>query len=198
MRICAQPRLIVTALLLFLSAPRIVAQQSGNEFTSIQFGLGPVLQANTTDIDTAWKSGTGIELFLAMPFYLGDIQVGFQLIPHSVITPGVPRFISRYLYLDWRMPVRIVDRLHWSGAIRLGVVQLSFKVPDASWHGTTEHELGTGFMTSLDWAFLDNWSARISAVRRKTWFFKPLHQTFISFSILRRFASPEWLRELLR
>ncbi len=189
---------ILIALLLLLPATRITAQQSGDEFTSIQIGLGPVLQANTTDIDTAWEPGTGLGIFLTMPFYLGEVEVGYQFTPHSVITPDVPRFNSNYFYLDWRMPVRIAHRLHWSGGFRLGVVQMSFKVPDASWFGAVEHEFGAGFMTSLDWAFLENWSARISAVRRKTWFYRPLHQTFISISILRRFASPDWFREVLR
>ena len=191
------PGLIATVCLL-LPAHRTLAWQNGDEFTSIQIGLGPVVQVNSADIDTAWDPGTGMGIVLTTPFYLGEVEVGYQFTPHSAITPGVPGFNTHYVYLDWRMPIRLTERLHWSGGYHLGVVQMKFRIPDSAWSGTAEHEFGTGFMTTLEWAVLKNWSARFSAVRRKTWFYKPLHQTFISISILRRFSSPDLFREIFR
>ena len=194
------PRLpgLIATICLLLPAHRSAAGQNGEEFTSIRIGLGPLVQANTAEIDTAWDPGAGMGLFLTTPFYLGEVEVGYQFTPHAAVTPGVPRFNSHYVYLDWRLPVRLTERLRWSGGCRLGVVQMKFRISGSAWSGRAEHELATGFMTSLEWTVVKNWSTRFSAARRKTWFYKPLHQTFLSFSIIHRFPSPDLFREIFR
>ena len=92
---------LLAAICLLLPLQRVHARQggdeypvpvrrSGDEFASIAIGLGPLVQANTTDIDTAWEPGTGFGLILSTPFYFGEVALGYRFTPHGAITSGVP------------------------------------------------------------------------------------------------------------
>lgn len=198
MRSPLPPALILAVLALTGTPGEADAQDGGREFERITAGLGLLMQVNTTPVDEGWEPGAGLECFLETPFYLGLVQAGIQLLPYSTVRPDLPDYDSRFLYLDWRLPLELSDRIRWSTGFRIGILQMDFDDPSATWHDRVDHELGTGLVSVLEWEVLDGWSVRVTAVHRKIFISKPIRQTVLHLSIGRAFATPRWLLEFLR
>lgn len=193
------PQALLLALLALPCAPGGAdAQGRVREFEKITVGFGLLMQVNTTPVDKGWEPGAGLECYLETPFYLGVVQGGIQLLPYSTIRSDLPEYDSRFLYLDWRMPLRPSSRIRWSNGFRIGILQMDFDDPSATWHDRVDHELGLGLVSALDWEVLDGWSVRVTAVHRKIFISKPVEQTILHLSIGRSFSTPRWLLEFLR
>jgi hypothetical protein len=195
----ARWRRLVRALLcaLVAPAPTAAAQQSAAPFETLDLSIELLADIHQGTLQRDWSPGPALGIGLALPFYLGNAELGVQLARPSARRASLPNFRSLFIYAGWSGTRELGRRLRAEAGVRAGMVGLSFDVDTLPEFRQHESEPAVTARGALRWRPRDPWFTE-AAVAWHTVFTEPrIEQIFVSAGVGRRFRTPTWLRDFL-
>jgi hypothetical protein len=195
----ARWRTLVSALLWapLAQAPTAAAQQGPAPFETLDLSIQLLADIHQGRLQRDWSPGPALGLGVAMPFYLGNAELGVQLSHPSARHASLPSFRSRFVYVGWSGTRELGRRLRAEVGVRAGIVGLSFDVDTLPAFRQHESEPALSARGALRWTPSAPWFTE-AAVAWHTVFTEPrIEQIFLSAGVGRRFGTPTWLRDFL-
>ena len=192
-------RRLVVALLCALVAPAhtAAAQQRWTPFETLELSIELLADIHQGRLQRDWSPGLALGIGLALPFYLGNAELGVQLARPSARQAPLPDFRSLFVYVGWSGTRKLGRRLRAEAGVRAGVVGLSFDVDTIPAFRRHESEPALTARGALCWTLRDPWFTE-AAVAWHSVFTEPrIEQIFLSAGVGRRFRTPTWLRDFL-
>ncbi len=186
----------ITSLILLTSSHPVSAHKS-DAFDSLQIGLQYVSNTNRGTFHDFWKQTIGFEGFVEMPFYLGDVQVGVQVLSYTGNQLGVPGFQNLFIYAGWGKRWALPTRLSCFAGLSIGNNIMIFE-REAAKSYRLETEYGVNLNARLGYRIYEKWSIDISGSYLVVFTHKQIRLAFLSAGISRSFGMPKWLKEFLR
>jgi hypothetical protein len=197
----ARRRRLAPALLcaLIASAPTATAQQQQRSaaFKTLDLSIELLADINQGTLQRDWSPGPGLGIGIALPFYLGNAELGVQLARPSARQAPLPDFRSLFVYAGWSGTRELGRQLRAQAGVRAGIVGLSFDGDNIPAFRQHESEPAVAARGSLRWTPRDSWFTE-AAVAWHSVFTEPrIEQIFLSAGVGRRFRTPKWLRDFL-
>lgn len=94
-------------------------------YATIQFmgGLQSVPVSRGVDF---WSPSSGAGVTVATPFYAGDLELGFTLLPWTASAPGLPDFYSGFFFGGWSFSSGPGNAVRATAGIHLGNFFMAF------------------------------------------------------------------------
>ena len=196
----ARRRRLVPSLLqcaLVASAHTAAAQQRVAPFETLDLSIELLADIHQGRLQRDWSPGPALGIGLAMPFYLGNAELGVQLARPSARQATLPDFRSLFVYVGWSGTRELGQRLRAEAGVRAGIVGLSFDVDSIPAFRRHESEPVLAARGALRWVPRDPWFTE-AAVAWHSVFTEPrMEQIFLAAGVGRRFRTPTWLRDFL-
>jgi hypothetical protein len=178
-------------------ASTAIAQQRATPFETLDLSIELLADVHQGTLQRDWSPGPALGIGLALPFYLGNAELGVQLARPSARQASLPDFRSLFIYAGWSGAQELGRGLRAEAGVRAGVVRLRFDVDPLPEFRQHESEPAVAARGALRWTPRDPWFTEAAA----TWhsvFTKPrMQQIFLSAGVGRRFRTPTWLRDFL-
>ena len=171
------------------------ASQPAPPYSELRIRLAGARNVNRQAIHDFWKAGTGGELAIATPFYLGSIGVGATVIPFRARDVGRPSFRALLLGVDWRGELAVVGPLRARVAGRVGDFVVLIENPDV-WLDS-ESELFVGGELSAAVALRRGLSAVVAGSFAHVYTRPSLDLAVLTLGLEYAARTPRWLRAIL-
>jgi hypothetical protein len=182
---------------LVAQAPAAAAQQRPAPFETLDLSIELLADIHQGTLQRDWSPGPALGIGLAVPFYLGNAELGVQLARPSARRSSLPNFRSLFVYAGWSGTQELGRRLRAEAGVRAGLVALSFDAENIPAFRQHESEPALTARGALRWTPLAPWFTE-AAVAWHTVFTEPqIQQIFLSAGVGRRFRTPTWLRDFL-
>ncbi|HYF38918.1 MAG TPA: hypothetical protein VD930_04450 [Gemmatimonadales bacterium] len=190
---------LVPALLsaLVAAGPTVAAQQRAAPFETLDLSIELLADIHQSRLQRDWSTGPVLGIGLALPFYLGNVELGVQLARPSARQASLPDFRSLFVYAGWSGTRELGRRLRAEAGVRAGIVGLSFHGDNIAEGRERESEPAVTARGALRWTPRAPWFTE-AAVAWHSVFTEPrMEQLFLSAAVGRRFRTPTWLRDFL-
>ena len=178
-------------------APTAIAQQRAAPFETLDLSIELLTDIHQGTFQRDWSPGPALGIGLALPFYLGSVELGAQLARPSARQVALPDFRSLFVYAGWSGTQQFGRQLRAEAGVRAGIVGLSFDVDTIPAFRQHESEPAVTARGALRWTPRDPWFTE-AAVAWHSVFTEPrIEQIFLSAGVGRRFRTPTWLRDFL-
>jgi len=199
---CTTParwRRLVPALLCALVAPAVtaIAQQRAAPFETLDLSIELLADIHQGRLQRDWSPGPALGIGLALPFYLGNVELGVQLAHPSARQAPLPDFRSLFVYVGWSGTRELGRRLRAEAGVRAGIVGLSFDGDDIPAFRQYEREPAVTARGALRWTPRDPWFTEAAVAWHSVFTEPQIKQIFLSAGVGRRFRTPTWLRDFL-
>ena len=189
------PCLLLLGLTLCLLPPQ--AQAQTEPFETIELRVSGTANVNRNFLHNFWNQGTGVQVALATPFYLGFVEAGSALHRYEAVGE-VPGLSAVWLYAGWGLGLDLADRLRLEGSARIGNYHMSFDEASAFASVVNESELAVmlharAALRAAGPAYIYVSGSYLQAytfIRMKLW--------YVSAGVSFRLPSPNWLKVFLR
>jgi hypothetical protein len=172
------------------------AQTVPSRLETLDLGVGVYSDANHGLFHDFWDPGTGLEAFLAFPFYIGRLRLGVQQFHNDAITEAVG-FRSRYFHVGFDLGVPFTGGARLRAGPEVGIYHMWFddeSLPDFS---RSESEFAIGGATGLDlfpgrrlgFALVGRYQVVLTERR--------IHRVMVGATVSYRAGFPTWLRGFL-
>ena len=200
---------IVKALMTILQNGLIYAQEP-QAFDSLQIGLQYIANINRNSFHDFYEPGKGIEGFVEMPFYYGDMQAAVQILSYSAKKKGMPSneakgkvqgFHSIFTHLKWGKKYSLPHGVGWF--IGIGIGLCAFLTNRPTWSDLyevtqfTETELSACLNSHLSYPIYQNWTMRFEGSYNRIFTYKQIDLAYFSIGIGYSFATPKWMKNFL-
>jgi hypothetical protein len=187
----------VLALLCALVAPATATTQQRAPFETLDLSIELLADIHQGTLQRDWSPGPALGIGLALPFYLGNAELGVQLARPSARQAPLPDFRSLFVYAGWSGTRELGPQLRAEAGVRAGIVGLSFDGDNIPAFRQHESEPAVTARGALRWTPRDPWFM-VGAVAWHSVFTEPrIEQIFLSAGVGRRFRTPMWLRDFL-
>jgi hypothetical protein len=178
-------------------APTATAQQRAVPFETLDLSIELLADIHQGTLQRDWSPGPVLGIDLALPFYLGNAELGVQLARPSARQAALPDFRSLFVYAGWSGTQQFGRQLRAEAGVRAGIVGLSFDVDTIPAFRQHESEPAVAARGALCWTPRGRWFTE-AAVAWHSVFTEPrIEQIFLSAGVGRRFRTPTWLRDFL-
>lgn len=184
---------------LALSPPTIRAQarSTAAPFETLDLGLAFLADVGSGALHRWWSPGPALGVGVAMPFYLGSIEVGLQYAHPTALRDDVPGFRSLFAYAGWGGRKEFGRGFTAGAGLRAGVSAMRFDGDTIPRFRRGESELGIATRVALRWMPGRTWFTEASLSYQSVLTHPRIEQVFLSAGLGRRFATPAWLRDFL-
>lgn len=190
-RVC----LVAAALLSIGAAAPLHAQHA--PFSRIAIAGGPALNVSRSSFHDHWTSGRGGELVAAVPFYLGEAELGTALHRYETVDSDVPRFDALHAFVGWGLDFSTDATYRWHNGLRIGNYRMTFD--EDTYSGVrNESELIVGVVSRVDVPVSPAASLFVAARYSRIFTSPRLDLAYVSGGIRLSFATPRWLQTVLR
>ncbi len=189
-------KLIFQLLLLSCFSP-LYAQNGERAFETISIYVGGTHHVNHTRFNDYWNPGTGLELTVKTPFYLGYAEAGGALQPFDGFAMDVPDFYSLGVFVGWGFRFRQLSPLEILAGVRAGNNRMSFDY-DAYYGERNESELTLAVRSEVALRLFRGWSVFAAGTYAKTYTYIRLKPFYVTAGVSHTFNTPQWLRTILR
>ena len=171
-------------------------------FDSLAIGLQYTANINRNLFHDFYELGKGVEGFVEMPFYHGDIQFAIQVLSYSAREKGkIQDFKGVFTHLKWGKGYTLSYGVRWFSGIGVGLYaflpgDLTLSDPYKVAH-FTETELSAGLNSHLRYPISQNWMMRFEVSYNRIFTYKPIDLAYFSTGIGYTFATPKWLKGFL-
>ena len=179
----------------------VYAQEKG-AFDSLEIGFQYIANINRNLFHDFYEPGKGVEGFIEMPFYYGDIQVAIQVLSYSAQEKdSVQDFEGLFTHLKWGKGYTLPYGVRWLAGIGVGLYAFlpdnqTLLAPSRLAH-FTETELSTGFNSYFSYPISKNWAIRLEGSYQRIFTYKPIDLAYFSTGIGYTFATPKWVKAFL-
>lgn len=173
------------------------AQHGESAFETISINLGSTHHVNHTRFNDYWNPGTGMELTIKTPFYLGYAEAGGVFQPFDGYAMNVPDFYSLGVFAGWGFRFDYLSPLAFLAGVRAGNNRMSFDY-DAYYGERNESELTLALRSEIALRLFRNWSVYVAGTYSKTFTYIRLKPFYVTAGVTHTFNSPRWLVTLLR
>ncbi len=192
-------------ILLLAAAPAVLppvpaaAQAAEAAFATITLSAGPVVPVRPVSFTDGWEERSGLGISVTTPFYLGEVTGTVILASWKRLDADLPAFTTRTFALAWLLPVLTRSRipplaLGW----RVGIVQMDFDDPAATWHDRVEHELVSGPVVRTRFDLSRRLNLRLELTHSTLFLSRPARGVGVAAFLGWRFDTPPRLREFLQ
>jgi hypothetical protein len=188
---------LVLLILLALVPAGLRAQGRSAPFETLDLGLSLHADVSRGLLHRWWSPGPAVGLGMATPFYLGDMELGFQYAHPTARRDDVPGFRSLFVYAGWGGGHTLGRGLSAGGGLRVGLMAMRFDGDTLAHDRARESELGLAARAALRWMPAGGWFAEASVSYQSILTHRRMEQVFLSAGVGRRFATPAWLRDFL-
>jgi hypothetical protein len=197
-RVFSRAGLVRLALLAgaFSPSQRASAQATPSRVETLDFGIGVYADANHSLFHDYWDPGTGIEAFLAVPFYVGRLRLGVQQFHNDALADGVA-FRSRYFHAGFDLGVPIAGGIRLRAGPELGIYHMWFDDDDIPEFSRSESEFAIGTATALDLYPGRRWGVGLIGRYQLVLTEHRIHRVMIGATVSFRAGFPKWLRGFL-
>ena len=192
---------LITILVPILQNGLVYAQEK-QAFDSLEIGLQYIANINRNVFHDFYEPGKGIEGFVEMPFYYGDITVAIQALSYSAEKKSrVQGFHGVSTNLKWGKQYSLPYRVRWFTGIGVGLY--AFLPGNPTWSAPykvahfTETELCAGLNSHLSYSIYKNWTMRFEGSYNRIFTYKPIDLAYFSVGIGYSFATPKWMKIFL-
>lgn len=173
------------------------AQGRANEYETFSIMVGGTHNANRTTFHQYWNPGSGIELSVSTPFYVGYLESAGAFHVYRNKLPSVPRFNAISASVGWGIQVPVTRFLDWRAGVRAGNYRMSFDYE--TFRGVrNESEFSVAVLSQIHLQFTNTWFFYLSGSYEKTFTYIRLKPLYISAGIGHTFKTPRWMQEVLR
>jgi len=202
--------IFIVTTLITISQNGLIYAQEPQAFDSLQIGLKYTANINHNIFHDFYEPGKGIEVFVEMPFYYGDIQAAVQILSYSAKKKGLPSskakgkvqgFHGIFTHLKWGKQYSLPCRMGWFTGIGIGLC--AFLPNKPTWLDPyevahfTETELSASLNSYLSYPIYQNWTMRFEGSYNRIFTYKPIDLAYFSIGIGYSFATPKWIRVFL-
>lgn len=182
-----------------LSPPAIRAQTRSTPapFETLDLGLALLADVGSGTLHRWWSPGPAVGAGVAMPFYLGSIEIGLQYAHPTALRDEVPGFRSFFAYAGWGGRQDLGRGLTAGAGLRAGVMAMRFDGDTIPRFRRGESELGFATRVALRWMPGRAWFTEASLSYQSVLTHPRMEQVFLSAGLGRRFTTPAWLRDFL-
>ena len=201
-----------------ISQNGLIYAQEPQAFDSLQIGLKYTANINRNIFHDFYEPGKGIEGFVEMPFYYGDIQTAVQVLSYSAKKKGLPSspslrsrvnsakgevqgFHGIFTHLKWGKQYSLPCRMGWFTGIGIGLC--AFLPNNPTWSDPyevahfTETELSASLNSHLSYPIYQNWTMRLEGSYNRIFTYKQIDLAYFSIGIGYSFATPKWIKVFL-
>ena len=193
-----------------ISQNGLIYAQEPQAFDSLQIGLKYTANINRNIFHDFYEPGKGIEGFVEMPFYYGDIQAAVQILSYSAKKKGltlieakgkVQGFHGIFTHLKWGKQYSLPYGVGWFTGIGIGLC--AFLPNKPTWSDPyqvahfTETELSASLNSHLSYPIYQNWTMRLEGSYNRIFTYKQIDLAYFSIGIGYSFATPKWIKVFL-
>jgi hypothetical protein len=192
----------LTAILVVVLQSGLAYAQERQSFATLEIGLQYTANINRNVFHDFYDSGKGIEGFVAMPFYYGDIQATIQVLSYDAREKSQGQnFECVSTTLKWGKRYSMPDGVRWFTGIGIGLYAFlpgnpTWSVPYKVAH-FTETELCGNLNTHLSYPIYENWTMRFEVSYNRIFTYKPIDLVYFSTGISYSFDTPKWMQVFL-
>lgn len=186
--------LILFLLLLAFCSTNLKAEP----FDSSTITLNLISNINSNDFHNFWEPKTGFEINGSSNFYAGFLELGFNYNKNRSISNDQPDYTSIFSYIGYGLKYQFTKSISNYSSIRIGNYFMNFDDPNIHAELKSEHELGIGFNTSLQYSFSKNYAFNLSIQHYKIFTNKRIYLWSVAAGINYSFSTPKWLKEFLQ
>jgi len=202
--------IFIVTTLITISQNGLIYAQEPRAFDSLQIGLKYTANINRNIFHDFYEPGKGIEGFVEMPFYYGNIQAAVQIVFYSAKKKVMPSneakgkvqgFHGIFTHLKWGKQYSLPCRMGWFTGIGIGLC--AFLPNKPTWLDPyevahfTETELSASLNSYLSYPIYQNWTMRFEGSYNRIFTYKPIDLAYFSIGIGYSFATPKWIRVFL-
>ena len=187
-------QIILLFLLITLSSTILLAEP----FDSSTITLDLVSNINKNDFHNFWEPKTGFELDGRTDFYIGMLELGFTYNKNKSKSIDQPDYNSIFSYIGFGFNYKITKSLSNYTGFRVGNYYMDFDDELIHSELKSEHELGIGFNTSLQYSFIKKYALNLSLEHQKIFTYKRIYLWSVSAGVNYSFGTPKWLKEFLQ
>ena len=196
----ASPPPLWLAFLLLLAAASsptaASAQARPSPFETLDLSLSLLSDVSHGTLHDYWSAGPAVAAAVALPFYVGSVEMGLQYAHPEGLDGEVPGFRSLLIYTGWGGGHGLGSRLRIEGGIRFGVLVMRFDgdtIP--AFQRSGRRRRGPDHLAMYPPRHLVYRGVRDLPVQLLT---QPrMEQVFVSAGLGRRFGTPRWLRDFV-
>lgn len=193
-------RYIVLPLIFIVSTvfTPIYAQESSasRAFSEIELGVNYIWNLSSGDLDEYWNSGSGVDGYFQMPFYAGNIKVGFKYLPFKGRDVNHPNFNSYYINLAWNENISFLNRFSLYIGVSVGTFLMSFNDETLTEFRTEESEIGAAAEAGLNFTVLPGLNFQVSTDFLSVFTSRKIKLSGLYAGISYAFTSPQWIRDI--
>ena len=188
---------LLTLALAALTALPAQAQQRTEPFSTVEFRISGTSNVNRNFLHEFWKRGTGVEVSLATPFYLGFLEFGGTIHRYEA-EQDVPGFGAMWLYAGWGLGIEVANRLRLESSARIGNYRMTFDNAETEFAGVAnESELAMMVNARVAVRAAGPVSVYVSGSYLQAYTFLRLKLWYASAGLSFRLQTPEGLKSFL-
>ena len=143
---------ILIVLIILIGTNKINAEP----FDSSTITLNLVSNINNNDFHNFWEPKTGFEINGRTNFYVGILELGYIYNKNKSLSIDRPDYNSIYSFVGFGFEYHITKSLSNYSSFRVGNYYMDFDDPNIHSELKSEHELGLGFVTSVQYSLNNN------------------------------------------
>src|SRR5688572_6957883 len=125
------------------------AQTVSSRLETLDVGIGVYSDANHGMFHDFWDPGTGLEVFLAFPFYVGRLRLGVQQFQNDALAEAVG-FRSRYFHVGFDLGMPFAGGARLRAGPEVGIYHMWFDDETIPEFSRSESEFAVGAGTGFD------------------------------------------------
>lgn len=166
-------------------------------FSRVRIAGGPAVNVGDSRILEYWEPGSGGEITLSTPFYLGSAELGGAYYRYDSASSSVPNFDAVLVFVGWGIALTPVKWVTWYNGIRVGNNRMTFD--EETFPGVkNESEFLLGGQSRLTLRVYKQTGIFASVQHTQTYTFIRFRTTSVSAGLTTSFAAPPWLQSILR
>lgn len=172
------------------------AQTVPSRLETLDVGIGVYSDAHHGLFHDFWDPGTGVELFLAFPFYVGRLRLGVQQF-HNDAVAGAVGFRSRYFHVGFDLGVPFTGGARLRAGPEVGIYHMWFDDESIPEFSRSESEFAIGGGTGFDLFPGRRWGIALVGRYQAVLTERRIHRVMVGATVSYRAGFPTWLRGFL-
>ena len=165
-------------------------------YRTMTFGAYHIRNINHNLFHSYWKAPDGWGGFIELPFYVGKIDAGVDVIPYHAKQPTTSDVSTTLFYAGWGIDFMLLPKFYWYNGLSFGD---NFMVFEDETRDGFKYESEIALMYSSKCKY--NISKNISVFVSGRYFYLLTHHRirlfYVFFGTGYSFNTPQWIREFM-
>ena len=186
------------------SSEQLICAQHINPFDSLEISLQLTQNVNHNTFHEFYESKNGGKVSFNTPFYWGNVQASFKLMPFIARRENNANFIILQPDIKWGKNIYLSDKITWFNSVGFGIIIFYFSdnkfssIDDILFFvEKTESEFGLSFSSKISHSLNKNIRLNLEFSNDIIFTYKKINLVDIHIGMAYLIKTPKWIKLIL-